>query len=121
MVIAKIVGNNVLRNKDFDDKVTMYVYEEMVNGRKLTEIINTDHENTKYLPGHKIQPNVVAISDVVQAASDADLLIFVLPHQFMKNICRELKGKVKETAVGITLIKVHFPFNQYVLIYNELL
>lgn len=108
MVIAKIVGNNVLNNKDFDTRVSMYVYEELVNGRKLTEIINTEHENTKYLPGHKIQPNVIAIPNVIEAASDADVLIFVLPHQFMKNICRELKGKVKETAVGITLIKVSF-------------
>jgi len=38
----------------------MYVYEEIVNGRKLTEIINQEHENIKYLPGHKIPPNVVS-------------------------------------------------------------
>ena len=38
----------------------MWVYEELVNGRKLTEIINTDHENVKYLPGHKLPENVVA-------------------------------------------------------------
>lgn len=37
----------------------MYVYEEIINGSKLTEIINTQHENVKYLPGHKIPPNVV--------------------------------------------------------------
>lgn len=43
----------------FDEKVTMYVYEEMVNGKKLTEIINETHENVKYLPGHKIPENVV--------------------------------------------------------------
>lgn len=38
----------------------MYVYEEMINGRKLTEIINEEHENVKYLPGHKIPENVVS-------------------------------------------------------------
>lgn len=37
----------------------MYVYEEMVEGKKLTEIINTQHENVKYLPGHKLPENVV--------------------------------------------------------------
>ena len=51
--IAKIVGNNVQSNPKFETNVNMYVYEEMVNDRKLTEIINTDHENVKYLPGHK--------------------------------------------------------------------
>ena len=68
----------------------MYVYEELVNGRKLTEIINQDHENVKYLPGHKLPENVVAVPDVVQAAHDADIIIFVLPHQFMTNTCRPL-------------------------------
>ena len=37
----------------------MYVYEEMVNGRKLTEIINTEHENVKYLPGRRLPENIV--------------------------------------------------------------
>lgn len=32
----------------------MYVYEEVVGGRKLTEIINTEHVNVKYLPGVKL-------------------------------------------------------------------
>ena len=61
-VIAKIVGKNVKLNAKFEDRVTMYVYEEMVEGRKLTEIINTTHENVKYLPGHKIPENVVSES-----------------------------------------------------------
>jgi glycerol-3-phosphate dehydrogenase (NAD+) len=32
----------------------MYVYEEVVGGRKLTEIINSEHVNVKYLPGVKL-------------------------------------------------------------------
>lgn len=59
--IAKIVGNNVTKFDQFDNEVRMYVYEEMVDGRKLTEIINTTHENVKYLPGKKLPPNVVSI------------------------------------------------------------
>ncbi len=39
----------------------MYCYEETINGRKLTEIINTDHENVKYLPGYKLPENVVRL------------------------------------------------------------
>ena len=37
----------------------MWVFEEQVNGRNLTEIINQDHENVKYLPGMKLPENVV--------------------------------------------------------------
>ena len=57
--IAKIIGHNVKGSNRFDPMVNMWVYEEEVDGRKLTEIINTDHENVKYLPGHKLPRNVV--------------------------------------------------------------
>jgi glycerol-3-phosphate dehydrogenase (NAD+) len=60
--IAKIVGANVTKFADkFEEKVTMYVYEEMIDGKKLTEIINETHENIKYLPGHKLPPNIVSM------------------------------------------------------------
>ena len=58
--IAKIVGTNAQRHDTIDERVTMYVYEEMVNGKKLTEIINETHENVKYLPGIRLPPNVVS-------------------------------------------------------------
>ena len=61
-VIAKIVGNNVLTTPRFNNSVPMYVYEEMIEGKKLTEIINIQHENVKYLPGVKLPDNVVSTS-----------------------------------------------------------
>ena len=48
--IAKIVGRNVLDRDQFDDEVTMWVFQESVDGKNLTDIINTEHENVKYLP-----------------------------------------------------------------------
>ena len=61
-VVAKIVGYNVLaRPEKFVREVPMYVYEEMIDGRKLTEIINTQHENVKYLPGCILPDNVVGL------------------------------------------------------------
>ena len=89
----------------------MWVFEEEVDGQKLTEIINTQHENVKYLPvrvatdpvpapgparpravgarrlrpcaaqGIKFTENVVADPDVGSACKDATLIIFVMPHQ----------------------------------------
>lgn len=103
--IAKIVGANAKRLPQFDDRVTMYVFEEQIDGKKLTEIINTTHENVKYLPGHKLPENVVAIPDVGEAADGADILIFVVPHQFIKNLAGPIKAKLKPSAVGLSLIK----------------
>lgn len=48
------------------DIVTMYVFEEMIEGKKLTEIINTTHENVKYLPGHKLPENIVSWCDAIK-------------------------------------------------------
>lgn len=48
----------------------------------------------------------VAVPDVVEAAKDADILIFVIPHQFIRTLCATLLGKIKPTAVGVSLIKV---------------
>lgn len=103
--IAKIVGANAKRLPQFEDRVTMYVYEEMIDGKKLTEIINETHENVKYLKGHKLPENVVALADVGDAADGADILIFVVPHAFIKGLSTSLKGRMKPTAVGLSLIK----------------
>ena len=60
--IARIIGNTTKANPDlFDPLVRMWVFEELVDGRKLSEIINTEHENVKYLPGKKLPENVVRI------------------------------------------------------------
>ena len=37
----------------------MWVHEEEVDGRKLTEIINSDHENVKYLQGVELPHNLL--------------------------------------------------------------
>ena len=52
-------------------------------GRKLTEMINTDHTNNKYLPGIILPDTVVACSDILEVCRDADVLFFVVPHQFL--------------------------------------
>ena len=103
--IARIVGANAAANPNlFDRDVNMWVFEEMINDRKLTDIINSEHENVKYLPGKKLPENVIAIPDISEAASPADILIFVIPHQFIEKACGPLKGKMKKDAIGISLV-----------------
>ena len=54
--IAKIIGRNVLDRDEFDNEVKMWVYQEQVDGKNLTDIINTEHENVKYLPVRAVAP-----------------------------------------------------------------
>lgn len=57
--VARIIGSNAQALQRFATTVKMWVFEENVNGRNLTDIINTDHENVKYLPGYRLPDNVV--------------------------------------------------------------
>ncbi|PJF19089.1 Glycerol-3-phosphate dehydrogenase [NAD(+)], partial [Paramicrosporidium saccamoebae] len=80
------VGENVARlhgadSKLWDSRVNMWVFEEIIHGQKLSEIINID------------------------AVKDATLLIFVVPHQFVSALCQQMKGHVHPGARAISLIK----------------
>ncbi|KAJ3598630.1 hypothetical protein NHX12_002135 [Muraenolepis orangiensis] len=102
--IARIIGSNVRSRQRFATAVKMWVLEEKVDGRKLTDIINTEHENVKYLPGYKLPENV-AVPTLCNAVEGADLLVFVVPHQFTRKLCDEMVGRVSPRARGISLIK----------------
>ncbi|CAF4803834.1 unnamed protein product, partial [Rotaria magnacalcarata] len=67
---------------------------------------NQQHENIKYLPDRKIPENIIAIPDLDIAVKDADIIIFVIPHQYVKNVCEQLKNNIKKDAFALTLIKV---------------
>ncbi|KAJ1675101.1 glycerol-3-phosphate dehydrogenase [Spiromyces aspiralis] len=103
---SRILAENVHKIPTIDKTINMYVYEEMVDGKKLTEIINTRHENVKYLPGHKIPDNVVAIPDIVEAVKGATLLIIVTPHQFVEGMLKKIKDHIDTSRTrAISLIK----------------
>ncbi|KAI8871597.1 glycerol-3-phosphate dehydrogenase [NAD+] [Ramicandelaber brevisporus] len=109
MTIARIIGRNVLLHPtEFEPEVQMWVYEEtLADGRKLTDVINNDHENPKYLPGKLVPSNVIANPDLVSSAKGATALVFVLPHQFVARTCQDLKkGNVLgANCKAISLIK----------------
>ncbi|PVD35851.1 hypothetical protein C0Q70_02820 [Pomacea canaliculata] len=104
--IAKIIGNNALEHPElFNREVLMWVFEELIDGEKLTEIINTKHQNVKYLPGIDLPTNVIAVPDLTEATKEADILVFVVPHQFVHRLCNQIKHLVKPDCIAVTLIK----------------
>ncbi|KAH8288733.1 hypothetical protein KR054_008826, partial [Drosophila jambulina] len=104
--IAAAISKNVLKLKgDFDERVHIYVYDDPIRNTLLSEVINHRHENVKYLPGIKLPRNLVAVNDLLEAAQNADILIFSMPHTFVKSYCNILAGNVKETAFAVSMIK----------------
>lgn len=85
----------------------MWVFEEDYEGSPLSQVINEKHENPRYLPGINLGENVIAEPDVEKAVAGATALIFVLPHQFLRKSVEKLKGKVRDDARAISLVKVY--------------
>jgi glycerol-3-phosphate dehydrogenase (NAD+) len=97
----------------------MWVYEEEVTipkeskhynpqsnaPQKLSELINTIHENVKYLPGITLPDNVVANPSLTDSVNGSTVLIFNLPHQFIHRTCEQLLGHIVPYARGISCIK----------------
>ncbi|GAX25096.1 glycerol-3-phosphate dehydrogenase (NAD+) [Fistulifera solaris] len=108
--IANIVGRNCQRLPYYEDDVNMWVFEEIIedqlgNKVKLTDYINTHHENIKYLPGIRLPSNVVAVSSLEEACQGATLLIFVLPHQFLPRLLPTIRQAAHPNCRGVSLIK----------------
>ncbi|EXJ64855.1 glycerol-3-phosphate dehydrogenase [NAD+] [Cladophialophora yegresii CBS 114405] len=121
--IAKVVAENTADHPDlFERDVQMWVYEEEVEldhkskhynesselskgKQKLTKLINTFHENVKYLPGIPLPHNVIANPDLIDSVKNSSILIFNLPHQFILNLCKQMRGHILPFARGISCIK----------------
>lgn len=104
--IAKVIAENTNeKHTIFQRQVKMWIYDEKIDGVNLSEIINTKHENVKYLPGVTLPNNLHAEPDIVKAAEGADLLVFNLPHQFLPNVCKQLKGHLKPHVRGLSCLK----------------
>ena len=114
-----MVGKNTIKyQKYFEPIVNFWVSGKIVDGEKLSDVINERHENVKYLPGRKLPLNVLAIENLVEACKDATILIFVVPHQAIQSenfnlpdyikfseVLDQLDGKIKPNAIAVSLIK----------------
>jgi len=115
--LVRILGRNATRHDVFDNEVKMYVHEEMIDGKPLTEIINSTNENVKYLKGAKFTPNVVADPNLESAVSGATMICFCLPHQFLKPMMPKIKAAAAPGVKCLSAIKgIDFDDNGIVLI-----
>ncbi|GAB5029474.1 glycerol-3-phosphate dehydrogenase (nad(+)) [Nannochloropsis oceanica] len=117
--VARLLGRNVLQHpKHFETDIRMWVFEEeLPDGRKLSEVINAEHENVKYLPGVRLPSNVRAIPDLEVAVRDASIIIMVVPQQHCATLLPRLRSCIRQGAVAVSLIKgLDFDDNGPVLI-----
>ncbi len=103
--IVRIVASNVTNHPDtFDPEVLLWVRRP-----ELRDKINETHENSEYLPGAKIPPNVIACSELSTVVNGADVVILAVPHQYitdeMISVIRERTNQSAETVHVVSLVK----------------
>jgi glycerol-3-phosphate dehydrogenase (NAD+) len=109
--IATKIGRNAARLPFCHSTVNMWVFEEEIQlpgsdkTEKLSQVINTRHENVKYLPGITLPTNIKAVPDLKEACQNATLLVFVLPHQFLPKLLPIIRQNIHSNCRGVSLIK----------------
>jgi len=53
----------------------------------------------------KLGDNVKAHPDLLHSVEGASMLVFVTPHQFIKGLCAQMKGRLAKNAKAVSLIK----------------
>uniref|UniRef100_A0A1I8PZ18 Glycerol-3-phosphate dehydrogenase NAD-dependent N-terminal domain-containing protein n=1 Tax=Stomoxys calcitrans TaxID=35570 RepID=A0A1I8PZ18_STOCA len=103
--LGKILALNAVILPDVDNLVQMFVQDELFEGMRLNAIINSHHVNAKYLPMLELPANLVASTDLVATAKYADIIVFVMPQQCVRETCNILLGKIKPNAMAISVVK----------------
>lgn len=83
------------------EKIMMENNKEM----NLTDVINLTHENRKYLPDFMLSKNIIASDDLQYVCEHADIICFVVPHQFAENVLLQMKDHIKPNTVIISCTK----------------
>ena len=103
-IVLNLIENPLLSTQ-YDSNVTLWIYDEIVNDKKLSEIINETHENIKYLPGIILSTSIHVETDINIAINDADVIILVTPHQFLSRILSTFPKPIKPSAIVVSMIK----------------
>ena len=101
--ISKIIAINTIKYPDlFDNQVILYVRDE-----NLRLMIEKTRVNIKYLIKIKLPMNVKPMSNLNEAISKSNILIFAIPHEYIQNICSNinLNSIQNNGTFGISLVK----------------
>lgn len=102
--IGFMVSKNVLKKSEiFNKEILIWGISEDFEGRNISELINTEHENKKYLPGIKLEENLKYTNDP-NSFSNIDILIVSLPHQFINTIWK-FKEILKKDIIVLSVVK----------------
>ncbi|NQV09024.1 glycerol-3-phosphate dehydrogenase (NAD(+)) [Candidatus Woesearchaeota archaeon] len=110
--IARLIADNLNNKKelaDYDKSIFLWIHDEIVDGKNLSDIINKEKVNVKYLPDIELQENITTTPDLKEAVEDSSILVMVVPHQFYRHISSDiskfLSDDQKQNLIMVSLSK----------------
>lgn len=88
----------LLADKGYD--VHLWCYDD-----GLPDIINTQHENTMYLPGFTLVDNLVATDDLKSVVKDKDLILSVSPSHVVRHVLSEVADDIPDCIPIVSATK----------------
>ncbi len=72
---------------------------------EVTDAVNEAHENSLFLPGVALDPEIRATNDPAEAAADADAVLLAVPAQFLRAVLTGLSGDLPSGAPVVICAK----------------
>lgn len=76
-----------------------------VRDRSQADIMASDRENKKYLPGIELPRELKVTSDLYDAVECSDVIVSAIPTQGVRGVLQEIKGKLKKDAIIVNVSK----------------
>ncbi len=74
-------------------------------GDEVAALVNRKHENTVYLPGIRLAPDLIATTELRDAVFGADLVVMVVPSHAMRATIAAASGFLSDTTVVVSASK----------------
>ena len=71
----------------------------------VAERVNTTGENSRYLPGRRLHPDLRATSDIAEAAGGADAVVMGVPSHGFRDTLRQLRPHIGDRTPVVSLTK----------------
>ena len=68
--------------------------------------INEEHSNSQYLANVTLPPNLEATSDLSLALQDAEMVVFAVPSQAIREVAEKIKGDLSEATMKPLIVHV---------------
>ena len=88
----------LIANKGYDTMLWSWKQEE-------TDLLNTNRENIKYLPGIPFPDNITCSHDISLCVKDADLIICAVPSPGIRTTAKKLAPHISDGQIIVNLAK----------------